>query len=76
MITMQKEKLLQAIRAQAEKAYEVWQSDAYRKTQAVAAQVGQPVRKGLVRYTIKEAHILELMQRWWVPLCGGFLCVF
>jgi hypothetical protein len=63
---MQKERLLDAIRAQAEKAYEAWQSCAYRKTQTLAASAGQPLHKDLVRNMIKEAHILELMQRWWV----------
>lgn len=61
---MQKDALVAAIKSQADRAYEAWQSAAYRRTQALAAQPGAPPAKDFVRYTLKGAHFLELMQKW------------
>jgi hypothetical protein len=61
---MQKDLLLKAIKEQAEKVYETWQSTAYRKTQQLSSVKGGS-KKDFVRYTIKGAHFLELTQKWY-----------
>lgn len=62
---MQKDLLLRAIKEQAERVYEAWQSTAYRMTQQLSSVKGGS-KKDFVRYTIKGAHFLELTQKWCV----------